>query len=93
MIITFIDIYQIKTVLSIHYNNNKLVTCVYHLYFKNQDISLIHPDFQFFFDEDSPLLKKFGPFYSFLLVDVYLSEFATPFSVLHLPIFFIELSS
>ena len=48
MIITFIDIYQIKTVLSIHYNNSKLVACVYHLYFKNQDISLIHPDFQFF---------------------------------------------
>ena len=65
MIITFIDIYQIKTVLSINYTNSKLVVCVYYLYFKNQDIPLIHPDFQFLFDEDSPLLRNSTPFIRF----------------------------
>ena len=67
MIITFIDIYQIKTVLSISYNNSKLVVCVYYLYFKNQDIPLIHPDFQFLslIYEDSPLLRNLTPFIYF----------------------------
>lgn len=64
MIITFIDIYQIKTVLSV-LQHSKLVACVYYLYFKNQDISLIHPDFQFLFDEDSPLLRNPTPFIHF----------------------------